>query len=197
MNRTDLRDLATSLTIIPLSTDTLSRFIDDIFNEIAFLPLPQFSKAEIIPLSSGTSVYDFPADALRLLHAFFNSEMLSLASNADLNAYATMWLADTGSPKAITLDEITARTYTLYPNPVLNSDPIIPIHGEPFGEDYPANNLVLIYADNRQSPIVDIYALSIALESLSREFTYPSDHTDTDYADTCKALSQLLSKLIQ
>jgi hypothetical protein len=197
MTRADLKAFAADLTIISFNVDTLSQFVDDIFNELAFLSIPQFIKTEIIPLTGGTATYDFPSDALKPLAAFFNDEMLSFSSSADLNAYATTWPIDNSEPKAITLDELTARTYTLYPNPAQDSDSVIPIHGEPFGEDYPANNLVLIYADDRQSPIMTIYTLPIILEALSREFTYPSNHTDTDYADICKTLAQLLAELVK
>lgn len=197
MTRAEFKTFALLLTALSADADTFPRFIDDVFNERAFASNPQMVKAAIVALTSGTATYNFESDMLRLLAAFFNDERLSLSANDDLNALSTIWPAASGSPKAITQDEITARDYTLYPNPDINSDPLIPLHGEPYGEDYPANNLILIYAENRTGEFADIYSIPYALEALSREFAYPSDHTDTTYAEICKTLADFFTLLIE
>jgi hypothetical protein len=196
MNRADIKTLAESLTTITTDSDTLGQFITDVFDENGFRSNPQMVKASLESVVSGTATYSFDSDVYKLIRVFFGSEMLSFTSANGLDAYSTTWGADSGLPKAITQDELTVRTYTLYPNPNVNSDPVIPVHGEPYGEDYPANNLTLIYSENRQDNIMDIYALPIAVEALSREFAYPSNHTDLEYSDTCKKLAELFNQLI-
>lgn len=196
MNRTEIKTLATSLSIITPDDDTLTQFISDIFDEAGFAPNPQMLKASIESVVSGTASYSFDADVYKLIRAFFNDEMLSFTSVSDLDAYATTWPADSGLPKAITQDEQSARNYTFYPNPNVNSTAIIPTHGEPLGEDYAADNLVLIYSENRTNNIADIYALPIAFEALAREFAYPSNHSDMAYSDICHKLAQILNRLI-
>jgi len=196
MTRDEIKDLAFLLTAISADTDTLPRFVDDIFNEQGFSLTPQMLKAEIVALTAGTATYPFESDMLKLVYALFNDEPLSSTTVDDLNAYSTTWPADSGSPKAITQDEVDARNYTLYPNPDATSDAIIPIHGEPYGEDYADNNLVIIYSENREASIAGIYALPFALEALAREFSYPSDHTDGEYADACLTIATLLGQLI-
>lgn len=196
MTRNEIKSLAADLTIIPADADTLPRFVDDVFNEQAFSSSPQLLKATLKALTAGTATYAYETDMLRLLFAFYDDEFLSNVTVADLDAYATTWPTDSGDPKAITIDELDARNYTVYPNPSSTSDPSIPIHGEPLGEDFADNSLTLIYADNRSSAIPDIFALPLSLESLSREFAYPSSHSDLDYSAVCRTLAQLFSTLI-
>jgi len=196
MTRSEIKSLATSLTAIPADADTLPRFIDDVFNEVAFSANPPFLKAALKTLTAGTATYSFETDMLRLIAAFYDDELLSEVDTTDLNAYSTTWAADSGTPTAITQDEITARDYTLYPNPSVSSSAIIPTHGEPYGEDFADNSLVLIYAENRTSSILDIFSIPFALEALAREFSYPSSHADPDFAAVCSNLSSFLGALI-
>jgi len=196
MTRDEIKTLAADLTIISADTDTLPRFVDDVFNESAFSNNPPFLKAAIKSLTAGTATYDFETDMLRLISAFYDDELLSEVTVDQLNAYSTTWPADSGSPVAITQDEEDSRTYTVYPNPSSTSDPVIPTHGEPYGEDYADNSLVIVYADNRESSILSIFSIPFALEALAREFSYPSSHVDLDFAATCRTISQLLGALI-
>jgi hypothetical protein len=119
-------------------------------------------------------------------------ELLSQSSEIDLEAYSKEWRTDSGDPLAYTQDIITARSYRLYPEPDFTSDPLIPIHGQPWGEDFPDDSLVLIYSDNREAHIPEFYSLPIAFDTLFREFSYPSDHEDQEFSTICQELSKLL-----
>lgn len=196
MTRDEIKALAFLLTAISADADTLPRFIDDVFNEQAFSPTPQMLKAEIKKLTSGTATYAFETDMLKLVAAFYDDELLSLTTVDELNSYSTSWPSDSGDPKAITQDELDARNYTVYPNPSSTSDDSIPIHGEPYGEDFASNSLTIIYSDNREASIPEIFALPFILEALAREFSYPSSHADADYAEICRTLSTLFTSLI-
>jgi hypothetical protein len=149
-------------------------------------------EAAIKALTSGTHTYDFEDDMLSIIYALMDDELLSPCEEAALDAYSTTWQSETGTPTQFTQDAITAREYRLYPEPDFTSDPLIPIHGEPFGEDFPANSLTLLYSDNREADISPIYALPIAFDALSREFAYPSNHTDQSFS----YISQLIAQLI-
>jgi hypothetical protein len=196
MNRIQIKSLATYLSLVGINDDTLSQFIDDIFNELGMSGMVKLFKIDIVPLTAGTQDYNFPADALQLVSAFYNSDQIHLADNRDLEAYSKAWRTSTGDPKVITQDEQSAREYTIFPIPSSTSDPVIPIHGEPFGEDFPDNAFTLLYSDNRQDDIPDIYIIPVALESIGREFDYPSDHTDTEFAESCHSIAGVLFKLI-
>jgi len=195
MTRDEIITLANELTIPSPDADTFDTYINDIFRVLAMRSVPPFLTAFIKALTSGTATYDFETDMLRVVYAIMYDELLSPSSEQALDAYNDEWQSDTGTPVAITQDEITARTYLLYPEPDFTSDPLIPTHGEPFGEDFPDDSLVLLYADDRESNIPTIFALPVAFDALSREFSYPSDHTDEDFAKLCQNVAQLFYRL--
>lgn len=176
--------------------DTLDVFTNDVFDDLATRSAPGMIEAKIKALTSGVATYDFEPDMIRIVYAIMEDALLSPETEPNLDAYAATWEADSGTPVAITQDHETARTYRLYPNPDFTSDPLIPIHGEPWGEDWPENSLALIYADNREDNIADIYAIPVAFDALAREFAYPSNHIDSAFSATCKALSQLFYRFI-
>lgn len=88
------------------------------------------------------------------------------------------------------------RSFAIYPKPSSTGGDLIPIHGEPFGEDFPSNWLTVLYSQFREDDIEDIYALPIALDTLAQEFEYPSQHRDTNFASVCQALSKIIFALI-
>lgn len=176
--------------------DTLDVYTNDVFDELGRLPSPQIVEAFIKALTSGTSTYSFEDDMLSIIYAIMDDELLSPCNEAALDAYSSTWQSDTGTPTQFTQDAITAREYRLYPNPNFTSDPLIPIYGEPFGQDYPDNTLVLIYGDNREADISPIYALPIAFDALSREFAYPSNHADQSFAYISQLIAQLLYTIL-
>jgi len=179
------------------NADTLDVFMNEVFRDNARKFSPPMVEAKIKSLTSGIAEYAFESDMLRILYLIMEDSLNSPVDEPSLDAYSTTWNTDTGTPTMFTQDDVDARNYLLYPIPDTTSDPLIPIHGEPFGEDWPANSLLLIYADDRESGISSIYSLPFAFDSLSREFIYPSDHTNEDFSVLCGLISQILYKLTE
>ena len=196
MTRNEIITLATQLAKSLQDDDTLDVYTNDVFNELALLPSPQMVEAKIKALTSGTSTYSFESDMLSIVYAIMFDELLSPCNEPALDAYSASWQSATGTPTQFTQDVITAREYRLYPTPDFTSDPLIPTYGEPFGQDFPDDSLTLIYADNRESDISPIYALPIALDALSREFAYPSNHTDQNFVYICQLVAQLIYTIL-
>lgn len=196
MTRDEIITLAGQLAQSLQDADTLDIFTNDVFHELAFLPSPPLLRAILKVITSGTAVYDFESDMLRIIYAIMYDELLSPVSEQALDAYNDTWQSDSNTPTQITQDAMTARTYRLYPEPDTTSSAVIPIHGQPWGEDYPDDILALVYADDRESGILDLYSLPIAFDSLRREFDYPSDHRDKNFAETCGAVSDLFYRLL-
>jgi hypothetical protein len=192
MTRDEIQDLAKSLALNLHETDTIDSFINDVFYELGLRTRPPFIQSKIKAITSGTSTYTFETDMLRVVYLIMFDELLSQASENDLEAYSKTWRTDTGDPLSFTQDIITARSYRLYPEPDFTSDPLIPINGQPWGEDFPDDSLVLIYSDNREDNIPSFYSLPIAFDTLFREFSYPSDHEDQEFSLICQDLSKLL-----
>lgn len=196
ITRDEIITLAESLAFSLDEAGTLDTFMNDVFNELGLSADPPLIKAEIKALTSGIATYAFESDMLQLTHAIMHDELLSPSSEAMFAAYSQSWRADSGTPFAFTQDKVDARNYTLYPGPDFSSSPLIPAHGEPFGEDFPLNSLVLIYADNREQDIPDIFSLPTAFDALRREFSYPSDHADEAFANACEILSNIFYTLL-
>jgi len=186
------KDLAQSLQ----DDDTLDVFMDDVFDDISRLPFMPMLKAKIKALTSGTAEYDFEDDMLAIKHIIMDDELLSRTQERMLDMYSATWQVDTGTPTQYTIDEVSARKYLLYPIPNFNSDPLIPTHGEPYGEDFPDNSLVIIYADDREADIPSIMAIPLAFDALAREFDYPSDHIDAAFVAGCIGISQLFYRIL-
>lgn len=196
MTRDEIITLAEQLAKQLHDPDTLDVYTNDVFDELGRLPTPQMVEAFIKALTSGTATYPFETDMLSIVYAIMFDELLSPCDEPALDAYSASWQSATGTPTQFTQDNITARKYRLYPNPDFTSDPLIPIYGEPFGQDFPDDSLVLIYGDNREADISPIYALPIAFDALSREFAYPSNHTDQSFVHISQLIAQLIYTML-
>jgi len=197
MTRAELITLAGSLAKDLDNADTIDVFINEVFRDNAFKPEPLMAEAAIKALTATTAEYSYESDMLRIIYAIMEDILLSPVSEQSLDAYSTTWNTDTSKPNMITEDDVDARKYLLYPIPDTTSSALIPAHGEPYGEDFPDDSLVLIYSDDRETDISPIYSLPFAFDSLYREFIYPSDHTDESFANTCFLLSRLLYQLTE
>lgn len=199
MDRTDIKTIAQNLAFSELpSIDTLDRYLSDVFDILGLsAKQPPCVQAALKAFTLGVDGYTFEADILRIIYMLFSNYLMHPVNERELNVYDSTWYNDSNdNPRVYVIADRTARTYTVYPPPAVNSSAYIPTVGEPFGDDYPANNAVIIYSDNRITNIPDIYALPSAFDALAKEFTYPSDHEDTDFAAGCEIVSNLLYALV-
>lgn len=196
MTRDEIKTLTVSLAKDLEDTDTIDIYINEVFRILAFSSSPPMLRGILKEITSGTATYSFESDMLKITYAIMFDELLSPCSESALDAYSSTQESDSGTPSQITQDELTARTYRLYPEPDTTSTSCTYAHGEPFGEDYPDDILTLIYADDRESNIHGIYSISIALDTLSREFAYPSDHTDKNLSAVCRKAADLIYQLV-
>lgn len=173
-------------------TTTFSQFFNDVIDELGKLPRPVFADYAFEAIVSGTSEYSFETTMLRPIAIFFDDTLLLESSKEALEAYSITQLADAGSPVAYTIDEVNARKYRVYPEPNANGS----IAGANWGASFPSNALALIFVEDRSTDIEDYYALPITFDCLAREFAYPSDHQDVEYAKVCATLAKLMYALV-
>jgi hypothetical protein len=173
---------------------TLSRFFDDTIIRIGLSDFPFFYERTNVSLTDGTATYNFPSDALRIIHAIMEDASISIVTEQELDAYSQDWrAADEDEPIALTQDELN-RQYTLFPTPATTSGAA---GAAPYGEDYPTDALFLVYTQEKASNFLEYYALPIAFESLAYEFAYPSDHQDAEFAQSCAIIAQFLTSLME
>lgn len=196
MTRDEILSIASSLSAGLADSSTLTSYLDESFKDFSLSPTPHFIKAIIKSITASVASYSFESDMLRIHLAYHNDRQLSVISEDFLDSYSSSWETSTGTPTHITQDPVSARNYTLYPIPTSTSSSLIPIHGEPFGEDYPSNSLILFYSDDRTNDIPSIYSLPIALASLSKEFLHPSSHTSFEQSAIFASISSFLFSLL-
>jgi hypothetical protein len=177
------------------ASDTIDDFFDDVIYSLFDYSPPIFLEDELVSLTDGTATYDFETNMLRLLYAIMEDASLLMTDDNSLQGYSNEWRAAEGTPVAISIDDLQHQ-YTLYPTPDFDSGVLVPAHGEPLGEDYPDDQLYILFKEYRNSSIQDYYALPIALSTLSREFTFSSLHVDVEFASLCDTLFQVMIKLL-
>lgn len=177
-----------------LDDDMLADDYADVIEEVAQTEKTPLVAAEMFDIVLGTSTYDYDASAVRVLYVFVDDTLLRPADIIDLETYNVAWRALSGTPYSVTEAEITSRTLRLIPIPNFDSDPLVPTHGEPFGEDYPANIGVQIFAAKRDTDIPDWLALFVAMRMLANIYGRPSAYKDAAFSSSCDDLAKTLWK---
>ena len=188
LTKAQVTTFASTICHAELDTTTFSQFFNDVIDELGKLSKPVFAEQGFEAIVSGTSEYSYETAMLDFIALFFGDTLIPEESQKSLEAYSQTWQSDTGDPVAFTRDGIDARKYRVYPEPDANGS----ITGANWAASFPAAALALIYVEDRSTDIEDYYALGIAFDCLAREFSYPSDHQDTDYAKALRQLSKVL-----
>lgn len=191
LTKAQLTTFASTICHAEHDTTTFSQFFNDVIDELAQLPNPPFAEAAFEAATSGTDEYSFETTMLRPLAIFFEDELLSEVSQAELEAYSKTQQTDTGDPVAYTLEAIDARKYRVYPIPTGSGD----VGSANWAASYPSDAFALIFTEDRSTDIEDYYALPITFDCIAREFAYPSDHQDVEYAKLCASLAKLMYTL--
>jgi hypothetical protein len=137
-------------------------------------------------IAVATAVYTFPATARKLLAVIAVDRDLYLADSKQLEHYEMGWRAKTvasgtAAPHlAYTVDEISGRKFSIYPIPATGT----------------TDGLVTIYTEARTTTIPEWIALPLAFDVMSREFAYPSDHQDKEFAKICGRVAALLYAIL-
>ena len=195
MIKSDILDLVQDIARDQADADAIDAYYDEAVEELGKLQDPPMQERALVEFTSGTATYDYPVEAVEILHAFHASYQLPRTTKEALEAYDMEWRSGSGVPKVFKTDQENARTYRLYPNPNVTSDALGGGATEPFGEDFPANSGALIYSDARATGISDMIGLYIAFRVLYKEFMRPSDHQDAAWAALHKKIADLLFKM--
>jgi len=161
---------------------TMSQFFDDIIRAIGLSPLPIFFNNAEVALVAATTTYNFEAAALKLTDAIMHDSLISMVTEEELDTYSQTWRdAADDTPIALTQDHLS-RQYTLYPGPNAAAA---------------ATKLTIFYTENKSANFPEYYALPLAFETLFREFSYPSDHQDSEFSESCLVISQFLHAILR
>ena len=191
LNKAQLTTFASLICHAELDTTTFSQFFDDVIDELKDAPKPVFADYAFEAIASGVDEYSYETTMLRPIAIFFDDALLSKTGEKELEAYSATQRSDTGDPVAYTLENVDARKYRVYPIPDANGA----IGGADWASNYPDGALALIFVEDRSTDIEDYYVLPITFDCIAREFAYPSDHQNVDYAKVCANLAKLMYAL--
>lgn len=193
MSKASVLALASQLANMQGSDTNLDQFYEDAVMDVARQAM--FNVLEIIPTHEGQSVYVRPERTVALLGLFYDDTMLSLVTLRELEATTPDWRERLGVPVAYFIEDVSHVAFGVYPTPVAPGDPVIPVHGAPFGLDYPAGTLAVLASDKLHD-MPEWMDLPLALIVLAREFSRPSPHMDKVFAGACRNLGTLLLSMV-
>lgn len=178
MTKDEILTLVGDLCLEENDTDASTRFFDDALESLSKAPLSPLADFATVTITSGNSEYALPSDAIRILALFYADAHLPAATVEELEALDKDWQSTTGDPYAYTIDEITARSYYLFPTPTSSGD-----------------DGTVIYTETREDDLEDWLALPVAFDILYREFVRPSAHQDITFAEASQQCATLLKEV--
>lgn len=193
MSRSSVLTLAQVLANGQADPDLLGAFYDDAMQDVARQAL--FNGLRMLPVTAGQGVYDRPADLVTTLAVFYDDVMLSLVTQRELEAVGMAWRDRIGVPHAWMHEDLSHEVFRLVPAPVSPSEPVVPVHGAPFGLDSPAGTVALL-ASERRRDLPDWMDLPLALITLAKEFARPSPHLDLAFSAACRSLGTTMLAMV-
>lgn len=143
----------------------------------------------LIPVTNGVARYAIEAAhpaTVRIRAAFFGSRELTRTNLIALGAVALTWSTATGTPRNYIEEHEDHLFINLHPAPNATSAAWSPVNGEPFGADYPTDQLIVLTSDAEDPPMwLD---LPLALSILARDLAHASSRTDPAVVQACLAL---------
>lgn len=158
--------------------------------------LPYIVEASLIALDPLQATFVFPETGLIPLAVFYHDRVLDYMTREQLQSVHPEWLDARGWPLAYTDDDLSERTFRLYPLPTQPSDPYIPLFFDPLGRDYPAYNVLLLHTQFVEDVPVHL-ELPLIYSCLAREFARESVHMDAAWAERCVRIAALLMRRLQ
>jgi len=190
LSKQQVIDMAQDFCYNKADENALAVFYDDVFIELGLRRSPLFAKQSVLSVSSGTSTYTLPSDAVAPITVFTGATPLFSAKQHELRSVKLLWRSDTGRPVVYITDDDNPSILRLYPTPDYSASPAPPEDG-----DLQPNNLTVIYSYIPQY-IPDWISLYVVFRMLEREFSRPSDHRDAAYASACGKLAKLFEEVL-
>lgn len=194
MSKVTALALAQALSLNQVIPERLDYFFQE--SVYALGALPFIVEATLLPVDPLQATFSFPDEALAELAVFYHDRVLDFMSISQLTAANPYWALERGWPVAYTTDDLTERTFRLYPVPELPSDPYIPFFMDPLGRDYPAYNALLLHTRFLVDPPVHL-ELPLIYASLTRAFGNESTYRDPLWAEGCAKLAALLLEMLR
>lgn len=193
MAKANVIQLVNDISLNQADTTIIEGYYTDAVFELARLGF--FATLTLVEVTKDTGVYAFPANATRVLDAFWDDDVLSKETVDSLQAESAVWRDARGRPRAYTEESENADFIRLFPVPDVSSKNFSFLLGAPMGVDFPEYSLGLLINETRLD-VQDYLDLTLAFMILSKEYLRESDHTDFRMATLCKQLAEFLTRVI-
>ena len=179
LTRANIVDFAQTIAGTTGSTLTMNVAYDEVMQHLARSPKPPFMQASNFNISSGTSIYTWSADVVRILGVFVESKQLYHVNTRQLENYDDAWRESSADAvQAYHADENTLRKVRLFPSPST------------------AATGTWLHSYAPTSDVPSHFCLYVAFAVLERVFSYPDARQDKEFAALCGQLALIFARLI-
>lgn len=176
MAKTDVTTLVDDMGLSDTNSSEISRFYDEIVRELGFQEV--LTNQNTVNQTAGTASYNVPANTIEILEVVGSNGTLRRMSKAGAEAtFGTGWRELVGSPLGFISQFETEGSFRLVPSPDFD------------------DTLQVLHTEYRQD-VPFWLEIPIVFEILFREYIRESDHQDTQFAQACRQVAQLLFTLV-
>lgn len=156
---------------------------------------PWLVGCHLVAVSANTGEFTLATDTGKLLAVFYDTRLLDRTTERALEQRSANWRDQYGVPVAYMTEDEPAKTYRLYPIPILPSQPFSFITGAPLGGDFPLYSAATFLTEIRED-VPEWMEMALAWRILAREYGHESNHRDDDFAGFAQQLSDVLFSMV-
>lgn len=196
MSKASVLSLVDNLSANQAEHPAVERFYLEVVQ--TFAREPWIVAVTVLATQAGTSQYVLPDSLVKILAIFYDDRVLDRLDQvtAESMPHGQYWRDAIGIPLAYVVEDETAKTFRLYPKPAASSKDFTFLVGAPLGADYPEYACALIATEVRDD-LPDWLDLPLALLVCEREFSRESTHRDDAFAQTCRAIANVLLGMVR
>lgn len=156
---------------------------------------PWLVGCSLVPVIQNIGTFTLDTDQGKLLAVFYDDRLLDRTTERALESHNPNWRDEYGTPLAYLTEDEAAKTYRLYPIPLLPSHAFSFVHGEPLGRDFPIYSVAILCTEIR-TDVPEWLEMAVAWRALAREYGRASSHHDSDFSAFSEQLSNVLFAMV-
>jgi hypothetical protein len=190
----EVLQLATDLSTAQADPIAIDRFYNDVVTDLGEQGWLQV--VMLLPVMAGTAEFTPPdATTIDVKYVFYDDRVMYRENFHALEVVNVNWRDERGTPAAYVREAESQHSWLLYPKPDRPSKDFVFMFGAPLGLDYPTYAVAVVLAEFRET-LPPWLAMPVAFRICEFEFARESDHKDTKFSEACKALADMLFKMV-
>jgi hypothetical protein len=192
--RAEVLQLVSDLSTTQADAVAIDRFYNDVVTDLGNEGWLQV--VDLLPVTTNGAEFTPPdTTTIDVKYVFYDDRVMYCENLRALEVLNVNWRDERGTPAAYVREDESQHSWLLYPKPDRPSKDFVFMFGAPFGNDYPADAVAVVLAEFREV-LPPWLAMPVALRICEFEFARESDHKDAKFSETCKALADMLFKMV-